>query len=492
MKRFNQYINGERDFKLEEFKDLDLKDEKQIKQEKAQEEYDNYLKNLEKERIALKDLIYNSLIGQGLFIDDMLSDQQRKEIKDKLTIENIQVEESENTYAHYKCNIVDLIMDKAEPIMEKSDYLQTCLIVIGSDQKLLEGYKPYTGPEAAECIILHSRTYISDTRAKKVLFEKEEEKLINEHNEIKYLETGREKEIAQAAGNSRPYTDFFSEFVPNTMEESKRAHKYTVSIHRAIWYEENFEVFKKFDKIRFNKDRVKSDFEGFLTNSPLYDPTEPNLVNSTTYKDDNRIDGQRKFKDEDVYPEYHGAYHIQHRIDGKLVAVNVWDITENTLGSIYTFYDPAYSFLSLGNVTAVREMEYMRKIREKYNPNMKHYYMGYYVHNCQKSVYKEHMHPQNLLWPITHTYVPLTPELKSKIQKYQFFKLNEEAEESHHASPEKLAVSLMRFKFVYERNRWLALAAVREEMKQQMEKNISSIHSIMGDIFLDLFLFEYL
>jgi len=140
----------------------------------------------------------------------------------------------------------------------------------------------------------------------------------------------------------------------------------------------------KFDLIRFQKERTLEDFDRFLTNSWLYDPKDPSFKNKRTYKVENRIDGERIFKDEGVYPEFYGSYHIHHRIDDKLIAVNVWDITENTLSSVYTFYDPEYSFLSLGHVTAVREMEYMRKIKEQYNQNIKYYYMGYYVHNCQK------------------------------------------------------------------------------------------------------------
>jgi len=81
-------------------------------------------------------------------------------------------------------------------------------------------------------------------KAKEVIFTEEDPMEINKFNEIKYVETGEEKKIAIDAGNSRPYTDFFDEFVPNTMEESKRAHKYTVSLHKAIWYSESLEVFK--------------------------------------------------------------------------------------------------------------------------------------------------------------------------------------------------------------------------------------------------------
>lgn len=73
-----------------------------------------------------------------------------------------------------------------------------------------------------------------------------------------------------------------------------------------------------------------------------------------------------------MYPGY-GTYHMYHRIDGKLVAVNVIDILNEVFVSAYCLYDPEMSFLSLGVVTAIRELEYFRMIKEKYNPNLKWY-----------------------------------------------------------------------------------------------------------------------
>lgn len=58
---------------------------------------------------------------------------------------------------------------------------------------------------------------------------------------------------------------------------------------------------------------------------------------------------------------------MYHRIDGKLVAVSVIDILKTVFVSAYCFYDTSYNFISLGVVTAIREFEYMRMIRQKYN-----------------------------------------------------------------------------------------------------------------------------
>jgi arginine-tRNA-protein transferase len=51
-----------------------------------------------------------------------------------------------------------------------------------------------------------------------------------------------------------------------------------------------------------------------------------------------------------------------HRIDGKVFAVGVIDLTPNVLSSVYYFYDPKYEFLSPGILGAIREIEYMKKI----------------------------------------------------------------------------------------------------------------------------------
>ena len=55
---------------------------------------------------------------------------------------------------------------------------------------------------------------------------------------------------------------------------------------------------------------------------------------------------------------------MYHRIDGKLVAVNVIDILNKVYVSGYCLHDPDYSFLSLGVVTAIKELEYMRLIKQ--------------------------------------------------------------------------------------------------------------------------------
>lgn len=49
----------------------------------------------------------------------------------------------------------------------------------------------------------------------------------------------------------------------------------------------------------------------------------------------------------------YGAFHEQYWLDNELIAVGVIDILPFCVSSVYFFYDPAYSFLSLGTFRLV-------------------------------------------------------------------------------------------------------------------------------------------
>lgn len=122
----------------------------------------------------------------------------------------------------------------------------------------------------------------------------------------------------------------------------------------------------------------------------MYDPErEPEFAQSPMIFTSGKIDETfRVFKDEGVYPECYGTYHMYHRIDGKLAAVGVIDTTRTIFNSAYFIYDPEFSFLKMGIVGAIRELEYMRLIREKFNPDLVYYQLGEMVPSCPKVNYK--------------------------------------------------------------------------------------------------------
>jgi len=111
-----------------------------------------------------------------------------------------------------------------------------------------------------------------------------------------------------------------------------------------------------------------------------------------------------------------GCYHMKYYIDGKLIAIGVVDLTPKCLSSVYFFYEPEYKYLSLGVVGAVKEIEYIQDM-QKYFPEFKYYYLGYYIQDCQKMVYKGEYEPAELLCPHTYNWVIMDEEIRKKIDK---------------------------------------------------------------------------
>ncbi|KAJ3184283.1 Arginyl-tRNA--protein transferase 1 [Geranomyces variabilis] len=73
-----------------------------------------------------------------------------------------------------------------------------------------------------------------------------------------------------------------------------------------------------------------------------------------------------------------GSFHQKYYIDDTLIAVAVLDVLPGCLSSVYFFYEPDYSALSLGTLSALKEIVLAEALRREY------YYMGYYIHTCQK------------------------------------------------------------------------------------------------------------
>ena len=90
----------------------------------------------------------------------------------------------------------------------------------------------------------------------------------------------------------------------------------------------------------------------------MFDPSSNEEAVHPYCEDLQEWDDHRDRKDEGVFPEYLGSYHMIHRIDNEIMAVGVLDFTPNVLSSVYLFYNPKFEFLQPGTFTAVREIEY--------------------------------------------------------------------------------------------------------------------------------------
>ncbi|XP_064451429.1 arginyl-tRNA--protein transferase 1 isoform X9 [Mirounga angustirostris] len=83
----------------------------------------------------------------------------------------------------------------------------------------------------------------------------------------------------------------------------------------------------------------------------------------------------------------YGSFHQQYWLDGRIIAVGVIDILPSCVSSVYLYYDPDYSFLSLGVYSALREIGFTRQLHQK-TSQLSYYYMGFYIHSCPKMKYK--------------------------------------------------------------------------------------------------------
>ncbi|XP_038222784.1 arginyl-tRNA--protein transferase 1 [Zerene cesonia] len=102
----------------------------------------------------------------------------------------------------------------------------------------------------------------------------------------------------------------------------------------------------------------------------------------------------------------YGSFHQQYWLDGKIIAVGVVDILPKCVSSVYFFYDPQYMNLTLGTYGALREIEFTRHLHSLC-PELKYYYMGFYIHSCRKMRYKGNYFPSDLLCPETYKWFPL-------------------------------------------------------------------------------------
>ncbi|KAH8285235.1 hypothetical protein KR054_006603 [Drosophila jambulina] len=121
----------------------------------------------------------------------------------------------------------------------------------------------------------------------------------------------------------------------------------------------------------------------------------------------------------------YGSFHQQYWLDDQLIAVGVIDILPACVSSVYFFYDPDYSFLSLGTYGSLREIDLVQTIAESV-PALKNYYMGFYIHSCPKMRYKGKLSASYLLCPETYDWFLLTDAIRSKLDEEKYLRLNPE------------------------------------------------------------------
>ncbi|MCP9264168.1 Protein ERGIC-53 [Dirofilaria immitis] len=149
-------------------------------------------------------------------------------------------------------------------------------------------------------------------------------------------------------------------------------------------FKESFKLYEKYQTNVHHDSRCnRTGYRNFLADSPLFNDE----------------------KDESKSVAL-GSYHQQYYLDNRLIAVGVVDILPRCLSAKYLYYDPDFEFLTLGTYTALREIAFTQELAKE-RPQLHYYYMGFYIHSCQKMRYKERFHPSDLLCDRSFTWVPL-------------------------------------------------------------------------------------
>nr|XP_043632835.1 arginyl-tRNA--protein transferase 2-like [Erigeron canadensis] len=160
-----------------------------------------------------------------------------------------------------------------------------------------------------------------------------------------------------------------------------------IRLKRSSFDPEEYALYRKYQIIVHNDtpDHVnESSYKRFLIDSPLI------FIPSS--------------RDSTVPPCGLGSFHQQYLINGKLVAVGVIDILPKCLSSKYLFWDPDLAFLSLGKYSALQEINWVKE-NQKHCPSLQYYYLGYYIHSCNKMRYKAAYRPSELLCPLRYQWV---------------------------------------------------------------------------------------
>ncbi len=135
-----------------------------------------------------------------------------------------------------------------------------------------------------------------------------------------------------------------------------------IHIRRPGMTQEHLDLYDRFHK-------HKSESVGWS-----FSPINPHLYY------ENFIDGAHEFGKEILY-----------FIDNRLVGVDLIDITEDGISSIYFYYDPDFSSHSLGIYSLLMQIELAKRLGKRW------IYLGYWVDGCRSFAYKMNFRPLEIL-----------------------------------------------------------------------------------------------
>jgi len=88
-----------------------------------------------------------------------------------------------------------------------------------------------------------------------------------------------------------------------------------------------------------------------------------------------------------LYCKWSHTQFLEHRLDGRLVAVAVTDIVSDGISAVYSFFDPKMAKHSLGTYCILSQIDYAQSL------GLDYVYLGYWIKNHAKMHYKNNFKP---------------------------------------------------------------------------------------------------
>ncbi|KAI8830383.1 arginine-tRNA-protein transferase [Chytriomyces cf. hyalinus JEL632] len=197
-----------------------------------------------------------------------------------------------------------------------------------------------------------------------------------------------------------------SDIVDMILSAEKDAKNWRVELVPAVFEQETFDVYIKYQMLIHKDKREKlqvSSFQRFLVDSPI------------TFVHPNQISSEKRCFDMpnnqaiiQQFPGF-GTFHQKYYLNDELIAVSVLDILPHCVSAVYFMYDPSIPgvrSMSMGVYSALRECAMTKQFAQMIK-GLQYYYMGYYIHNCPKMRYKAQFKPSELLCPKMYTWHPV-------------------------------------------------------------------------------------
>ncbi|KAM3419415.1 hypothetical protein BST61_g5344 [Cercospora zeina] len=190
-------------------------------------------------------------------------------------------------------------------------------------------------------------------------------------------------------------------------------HRFEVQLEPDVFTEEKFALFDNYQRSVHGEgdDEIsRAGFRRFLCASPLKRRTDA---------------GGKQL----------GSFHQCYRLDGRLIAMAVLDLLPASVSGVYFLYNQDFEAYSFGKLSALRETALALECGYKY------YYMGYYIHTCEKMRYKAQYKPIQVLDPHSLDWQPLNDELKALMESRQYASMSLEREkqaQGQHEEPEEV------------------------------------------------------